>query len=231
MKMRTTPQERMALGVVALLLTAGVGARMLRSGPPSAEVSADAQSARADAGAASLRAAVEDSVEREEARRRPLAAGERIDPNTASADELDRLPKVGPALAARIVAHRARTGPFRTLGDLDAVSGVGPSLLETVAPHVTLPAGAASASRTLAEHPNHLQSAPPASAGGPIDINAASAGELAALPGIGPALARRIVDNRLQHGRFRSVEELERVPGIGARMVERLRPLVSARSP
>ncbi|MBW3553488.1 MAG: helix-hairpin-helix domain-containing protein, partial [Gemmatimonadetes bacterium] len=39
---------------------------------------------------------------------RPLAAGERVDPNTADATELDRLPRVGPAVAARIVQDRER---------------------------------------------------------------------------------------------------------------------------
>lgn len=49
----------------------------------------------------------------------------------------------------------------------------------------------------------------------PIDINLASAGELEALPGVGPALAARIVAFRQAHGRFATLDEVERVPGIG----------------
>jgi competence protein ComEA len=61
-----------------------------------------------------------------------------------------------------------------------------------------------------------------------INVNAASAAELELLPGIGPALARRIVDDRAAHGPFRSVNDLDRVKGIGPRTIERLRPLLRA---
>jgi competence protein ComEA len=51
--------------------------------------------------------------------------------------------------------------------------------------------------------------------GAPLDLNAATAGELDQLPGVGPVLAQRIVDYRTQHGGFRSVDELRQVSGIG----------------
>lgn len=57
-----------------------------------------------------------------------------------------------------------------------------------------------------------------------IDVNAASAAELSALPGLGPALAQRIVDDREARGPFKSVDDLDRVKGIGKAIVERLRP-------
>lgn len=49
-----------------------------------------------------------------------------------------------------------------------------------------------------------------------LNINRASARELESLPGIGPVLAMRIVDYRKANGSFQSIEELEKVPGIGA---------------
>ena len=49
----------------------------------------------------------------------------------------------------------------------------------------------------------------------PLDLNAASAEELAELPGIGRELARRIVAYREEHGPFETVEELMEVSGIG----------------
>lgn len=63
-------------------------------------------------------------------------AAQLIPVNEASAEELQRLPGVGPALAARIIAHREQHGPFRTLQDLDAVSGIGPALLKRIGPMV-----------------------------------------------------------------------------------------------
>lgn len=54
-----------------------------------------------------------------------------------------------------------------------------------------------------------------AAAGGLLDLNAASASDLDALPGIGPVLAQRIVDWRDENGRFASVDQLREVTGIG----------------
>ena len=58
-----------------------------------------------------------------------------------------------------------------------------------------------------------------------VRINSASAGELQQLPGIGPALAQRIVETR-SRGRFTSVDDLLRVPGIGKAKLAKLRDYV-----
>jgi competence ComEA-like helix-hairpin-helix protein len=62
-----------------------------------------------------------------------------------------------------------------------------------------------------------------------LEVNQATAVELQALPRIGPGLAKRVVELRRRRGAFRSVEDLQRVKGIGPRTVERLRPFVSVR--
>lgn len=59
-----------------------------------------------------------------------------------------------------------------------------------------------------------------------IDINNADQAQLQLLPGIGPALAGRIIDNRNEHGRFKTIEALDRVPGIGPKTIEKLRSSV-----
>lgn len=64
--------------------------------------------------------------------------------------------------------------------------------------------------------------------GRPIDLNEALPGDLELLPGIGPQLARRIVEHRARSGRFSGVDALARVRGIGPKTLERLRPLVCA---
>jgi competence ComEA-like helix-hairpin-helix protein len=61
-----------------------------------------------------------------------------MDLNRATAEELERLPGVGPALALRIIARRDSAGPFRTLEQLDSIRGVGPSLLARLKPLLRL---------------------------------------------------------------------------------------------
>lgn len=57
---------------------------------------------------------------------------------------------------------------------------------------------------------------------GPVDVNAAEADELDTLPGVGPVLARRIVEEREQNGPFFYPEDLMNVSGIGERTLEKL---------
>jgi competence protein ComEA len=64
-------------------------------------------------------------------------------------------------------------------------------------------------------------------AGSRVDLNAATAAELDALPGIGPVLAQRIVDHRTRNGPFRSVDQLDDVPGIGPAIAAELAELVA----
>jgi competence protein ComEA len=61
-----------------------------------------------------------------------------LDVNVATVDELDRLPGVGPATAAAIVAHREANGPFPTIDAIGDVRGIGPAKLEALRPLVTL---------------------------------------------------------------------------------------------
>ncbi len=60
-----------------------------------------------------------------------------------------------------------------------------------------------------------------------VDLNTASAAQLTQLPAIGPALAERIIEDR-QSRRFESVDDLDRVSGIGPAIIARIRPYVVA---
>lgn len=64
----------------------------------------------------------------------------------------------------------------------------------------------------------------------PLDINTASAAELATLKGIGPAKAQAIVEHRDKNGQFSSVDDLRLVRGVGDKMLEQLRPQVTVGS-
>ena len=148
---------------------------------------------------------------------RPLASGERIDVDRAGAQELARLPKVGPRLAKVILADRENNGPFGGLEGLDRVAGVGPGLLKVIAPYAAF--SGSTGGTGAAAQANHAS---------PLNLNNASLTELDALPGVGPARAAAILQYRQQHGSFASVEELAGVPGLGPAAVARLRGYVAA---
>ena len=130
--MSTTPEERRVLGFCALLLTLSAGARWLERPP---ELTTDAPEVDVPA---LIR---EDSALRSRAaeRDRPLDGAERIDPNRADLEALQRLPGVGAATAAAIVAARDSGGPFRAADDLLRVRGIGPAKLARMRSHLSLP--------------------------------------------------------------------------------------------
>lgn len=80
------------------------------------------------------RAEAAGAVHRAEAGQRAGAGQGAVDPNTATEAELTSLPRIGPSLAARIVAHR----PFASVDELVRVPGIGPATLERLRPHVAV---------------------------------------------------------------------------------------------
>ncbi len=139
---------------------------------------------------------------------------------------------MGPATAERIVAARD-SAPFATPEDLLRVRGVGPATLEKARPWLDLGPFAAAAGAHRPPAAFEARGArPDGSAGardGPsrIDLNRAGSEELQELPGIGPALARRILAYRDSVGPFRSADDLLAVRGIGPATLEKLRARVA----
>jgi competence ComEA-like helix-hairpin-helix protein len=156
---------------------------------------------------------------------RPLGPTERIDADRATAQELARLPRVGLALAKKIVADREAHGPFGGPAGLDRVPGVGAGLLATIGPHLAFSA-ASSAGGRVPLTPIQPGPAAHAAGGDVVDLNTADVAILDGLPGIGPAKARAIVGWRVAHGPFHAVQELARVPGFGPVALARLRDRV-----
>jgi competence protein ComEA len=65
------------------------------------------------------------------------AIGRKLSLSSATADQLDELPGVGPITAQKILDYRAEHGPFRSVDDLDAVPGIGPTRIEQLRDLVT----------------------------------------------------------------------------------------------
>ena len=72
---------------------------------------------------------------------------------------------------------------------------------------------------------------PPAASQAPLNLNSASAADLEKLPGVGAAMAARILEYRQKSGGFKKVEELMNIQGIGERNFLRLKPLVTVTPP
>jgi competence protein ComEA len=60
-------------------------------------------------------------------------------------------------------------------------------------------------------------------AASPINLNAADRSQLMQIPGVGPAMADAILDHRQRHGRIETFEELEHLPGVGPKSIEKIR--------
>ncbi len=157
------------------------------------------------------------------------------DLNTLSRNDLIALPGIGPALADQILAYRTRQGGFRTVDELDNVSGIGPKKLESlreflfVAGEREEATNEAKATRSVAfsersdpvSHGTQPEP-PPNGEGMRIDLNTAALSELERIPGIGEAFARRILERRQSLGRFSSWAQLGEIPGIGRKRLENI---------
>ena len=206
--MRDSEVKALTRAALVLLLVSGV--RALWVGDAGAVGAEPGDAATVDR----LMAASESAAAEAAERTRPLAPGEQIDPNTASAQELDRLPGIGPALAERIVAARDDT-PFRSASDLTRVPGIGPATLARLGPVLALN------TRSRPARAGNSTTVPRVSRS--WDPGRMSVEELQRIDGIGPALAKRIVEFRHRNGGIRRLEDLLAVKGIGPATLERMR--------
>lgn len=136
-------------------------------------------------------------------------------PPVATAHE-PGLPPPATASVAGLPASAPTTPPPLLVDNQAMPVGSTPALAATATPLIPSPPTTPGARPVTATAPAGL-----------INLNTASTSDLERLPGIGPALAERIVADRQRNGPFRRIEDLDRVPGIGPTLLARLRPLVS----
>ena len=125
--------DRRAALLLACLALAGAAVRYGLAPSPSAPPG----DVRLQSAAVSQPGGLRETARRAAQLARPLLPGERVDLDHAEVSDITRLPRVGPALAQRIVAWRSEHGPFGSLSRLDSVSGVGPKLLDAIRPFVS----------------------------------------------------------------------------------------------
>jgi len=68
---------------------------------------------------------------------------------------------------------------------------------------------------------------PAATAAAPVNLNTATAEQLATIPGVGPRMAERIIDYRQKNGGFKKIEDLMNVSGVGEKSFLKMKPLIT----
>jgi competence protein ComEA len=148
----------------------------------------------------------------------PAAAAAPVDLNTADQKALESLPGIGPALAKKIVAGR----PFKSVDDLSRIKGMTTSKIDAIKDKVTV-----AAAKPLTPTPTPAAAKPqatpaPVAAAAPVDLNTADQKALESLPGIGPALAKKIMEGRP----FKSVDDLSRIKGMTKAKIDAIKDKV-----
>ena len=150
---------------------------------------------------------------------------------------------VSRSLAVHVAGAVANPGVYQ-LGSsarvIDAVTAAGGPIADADLDGLNLAAALADGQRVYVPHAGEVDPAAVPSGGadiaagapadahsGPVNVNTATAAELESLPGVGPATAAAIVDERTRNGPFASVDDLERVPGIGPSKLAALRAQVT----
>ncbi|MCB0966374.1 MAG: ComEA family DNA-binding protein [Ilumatobacter sp.] len=218
---------RLVLTALAVAIVAGGGFWLVRAPAPSAEATLPV--ATVPAGGASV------TLPPPSTTTAPATTGPvpTVGPMTVHVAGSVAVPGVYELSAGERVHHAiARAGGATTDADLDALNLAEPladgqrlyvpavGALDHASIPVLTPSPGAAATGSDA---GAVDTAP----AGPVDLNAAGVDELDALPGVGPATAQAIVDDRERNGPFVSVDDLERVPGIGPSKLAALRDLVT----
>jgi competence protein ComEA len=143
-----------------------------------------------------------------------------LDLNKATVEQLEEdLPGVGPATAKKIVAGR----PYTSIEDL-AKAGISRRVIDGIRDHVSVGDEPAAKTKSASPKTSKGKADPVAEGGsGKVNLNTADAAALEDLPGIGAATAKAIIAARP----LKSIDELEKIRGLGAARIAALRPLVT----
>lgn len=139
--------------------------------------------------------------------------------NTASLEDLQKLPGIGSAKAMAIVQYRSVFGDFYDINEIKNVNGVGESVFEGIRDYITVGAVSSRPVEDARQNPDTPEEIY-------VDLNTATLNELCKIPGIGSVKARAIIDYREANGDFYSIEEIKNVNGIGDKLFDSIQEYI-----
>uniref|UniRef100_A0A1A8KKH7 Endonuclease/exonuclease/phosphatase family domain-containing protein 1 n=1 Tax=Nothobranchius kuhntae TaxID=321403 RepID=A0A1A8KKH7_NOTKU len=148
-----------------------------------------------------------------------LVNQERLNINTATEEELMTLPGVNRAVAQNIVEYRDCIGGFKKVEDLALVSGIGATKLEAIKLEICVSSRTSSSQHS----PSSLRKDPEHQPSTGININTATPAQLMSIRGLTEKIVQNIISYRVEHGPFRSIEDLVRVPHINSSLLGKIR--------
>ena len=141
---------------------------------------------------------------------------DRIEFGAATQADLMKVKGIGKKTAEKVLAYRDANAPIKRMGQLLEIKGIGKTTLQRLTCFFY----------AEAEGKRPCEIATIRHGSGPVNINTATAKELQTLPNIGEKRAEKIVKDRTDNGLFHSVDDLQRIKGIGRGMVDKLKDLV-----
>uniref|UniRef100_A0A3Q3H047 Endonuclease/exonuclease/phosphatase family domain-containing protein 1 n=1 Tax=Labrus bergylta TaxID=56723 RepID=A0A3Q3H047_9LABR len=148
-----------------------------------------------------------------------LVNQERLNINTATEEELMTLPGVNRTVAQNIVEYRDCIGGFRKVEDLALVSGIGATKLEVIKLEICVSSRTSSSQHS----PSSLRKDLDHQSSTGMNINTATPAQLMSIRGITEKIAKNIVAYRVEHGPFKSIEDLVRVNHINSSLLDKIR--------
>jgi len=151
-----------------------------------------------------------------------------VDLNRVDRTELLQIPGVGPNMADAILTYRHERGTFASVEDLEAVHGIGGKTLDKLRKWVHVQDAEPQVERLQRRPvvlPVILGAKKITASDAAINVNLATLEELQRLPGIGVKIAERIIEARKAKP-FVTIEDLRKVSGIGAKTLDKLKPYI-----
>ncbi len=153
----------------------------------------------------------------------------KININTASKEELIKLPGIGEVKAESIIEFRKQNGPFKNISDIIKVKGIGEKTFNKFSDTITVEDSNEGLDFTEPEKEESLMDVNDTDPTGRLNINTATLEDFKLLPGIGDSKAEVIIEHREKNGNFKGISELKKVKGIGDSMFEKIADFVTVK--